>query len=661
MSIVLTLTATTLTPINPTPGATIPSYIDAAITNSVNRIGELKRVKLSFTSSAVITAYKFYINPGLFVNKSAPAPTQPGTRYYYIQPTGTGTFYPSYNALGATFPNIDKLYNIYMIVSSTTAFDIYIEYYQAYDYEGFLEPNIGDNHSHLLKDKKSSTAELTVTGTSIYSSTTIDLRNLLYVENTSVPSDNASYDYNFGYGYKAGFYEKGDTNASPYFTAPTMVLTRPSGTVTSLSTVVDTNVSFVITTPSLAVSYFVATIIRTDTTDNTVDFATNYELEQVCVDSSSTPTSKLKSFTGSTNLGGSYACAFVVDKTGLTLGAKYRLIVHAYHNNYPTAYKCDVYISDEFIADADVPYTGNGFDVTTRLRDLYHGYAGNQLTCSIEERIRSQVTLDYLDDYGVNMYFRDIFNRLGKTITDVTRYLPSITFTIYDTASTPGQRHVVDQRTMYKAAPGLYIGRNGFTITLNTGSIVLEADWRNRYESGQLNDMTYDTTTGAAIGKLSNQYWGGRSFFIEWSLNYYYDDYVTPFSDEIVIQQQMTVRDYSSCVNIYAQNPPDEDKEFWCPEDTMCLRSEFNPACSGGAPMALYHLVTTLEPNPGSILTIKENEVFTPLILPQQTNPLILSQEDAYSSTLASNAKFCIDVANLLLTDYKVTAFAKHD
>jgi hypothetical protein len=78
-------------------------------------------------------------------------------------------------------------------------------------------------------------------------------------------------------------------------------------------------------------------------------------------------------------------------------------------------------------------------------------------------------------------------------------------------------------------------------------------------------------------------------------------------------------------------------------------------------PPVQYHLVTTIEPDPGSITTIKENEVFSPVILPQQTTPLIYNQEDRYNATLANNAKFCVDVASLTLTDYKITAFAKHD
>ena len=659
MSIVLTLTQTQLTAINPINGAFVAQYNDAAITNSKNRIGELKRVKYSFTSTANIFVYKFYINPGLFMNKSAPPVAMPGLRYYYVQPTGVGLHNASYNALGATFPNIDKLYNVYLVASSATAFDIYIEYYQSYDHEGFLEPNIGDNQSHLLKDKKSSTSILNVSGSSIYNDTNIDLRMLLYAEHLTVSTDNASYDYNSGYGYKAGFYQKGNTNVSPYFTNPGMFLQRSSGLVTSLSSVEDTIVSFGISSPSFPVQYMVATIIRTDKTDNTVDFATNYELQQVLVDPITPATSKLKSFVSVVPLFGGYWCQFKVDKTGLILGAKYRIIMHSYYNNFPTNYEVDAFMSDEFEVNADVPYTGNGFDISARLRDLFHGYAGNQLTCSIEERIRSEITLDYMDDYGINMYFRDIYNRLGKTINDVSRYLASITFTIYDTASTPGQRHVVDQRTMYKAGPGMYIGRNGFSVTFNTGNIALQADWRNRYEAGQLNNMTYDVVTGVAMGQLSNQYWGGRSFFIEWSLNYYYDDYITPFTDEVIIQQQMTVKDYSSCVQIHAQNPPDEDKAFWCPEDIMCLRSEFT--CGGGVPPVQYHLVTTIEPDPGSITTIKENEVFSPVILPQQTTPLIYNQEDRYNATLANNAKFCVDVASLTLTDYKITAFAKHD
>lgn len=661
MPIVLTLTNTELTPVNPVPaGAAFVQYTTSAITNSKNRIGELKRIRLSFTSSVSVIGYKFFLNPGLFVNKSAPVSTVGmGTRFYYFQPIGLGLTTGSYNALGATFPNIDKLYSVYMIVLSTTTFDIYIEYYQSYDYEGFLEPNIGDNQSHFLKDKKSSTSQLTVSGSSIYNDTNVDFRNYLYVENVSVPTDNAQYDLNSMYGYKAGFYEKGNTNTAPYFNTPVLQLLRSSVAVTSLSSVQDTNVTFSISTPSLAVSYFVATIIRTDKTDNSVDFATNYELEQVCIDAASTPTSKIIPVLGSTLFLGKYICFFTIDKTTLVVGAKYRIIMHSYHNDFPTNYEVDAYISDELEVVADVPYAGDGFDVTARLRDVFHQYVNNNLLSTIEERLRSQIVLDFQDDYGVNTYFRDIYNRLGLTITDVSRYLTSITFTIYDVASTPGQKHVVDQRTAYRSAPSTYTIRGGgITVTFNAGDITIYADWRNRYEAGVLNDMTYNTTTGAAMGKLSNQYWGGRTFVVEWDLNFYYDDYVTPFTDHIVIKQQIEVRDYVSCLQIHAQNAPDENLEFWCPEDTMCLRAEFL-CLGGGVSTAGYQLMTTIEPDPGSITTIQENESFVPLILPQQTTPLILSQENFFDTTLLNNAKFCVDVAALSLVNYKISAIAK--
>lgn len=660
MPIVLTLTGTRVSAVPPIAGWTLAEYTDGNISNSKNRIGEYKRVKLSFTSSANIFNYKFYLDPGLFVNKSSPITISgAGTRYYYMQPVVLGLTTASYNALGATFPNIDKVINVFMIATTTTAFDIYIDFYQAYDYEGFLEPNVGDNPSHLLKDKKSSTSLLTVSGSSVYNDTNVDLRNYLYVEHVSIPTDNATYDINSMYGYKAGFYNQGTHGAAAYWLNP--VFTFSTGT-NVISGVADTFVGFRVTPPGgLSVDFFVATIIRTDTTDNSVDFATNYELEQVWVDPTSTPTSKLKNFVASyVGTGPTFNCNFDIDYTGLVLGATYRLIIHAYNNNFPTSYEIDAFISDELTVTADMPYTGNGFDVTARLRDLKHSYTGNYLTCCIEERIRSTIVLDYMDDYGINMYFRDIFNRLGLTITDVSRYLSQVSFTIYDISSTPGQKHVVDSRTVYKTSPFVYASRGGgITVTFNAGDITLEADWRNRYESGTLNVETYDTVTGAALGPLSNQYWGGRSFVIEWGLTYYYDDYITPFTDEIVIQQQIIVRDYSSCVQIYAQNSPDENNEFWCPEDTMCLRSEFDLACSGGEPAANYELITTIEPDPGSITTIQEHEAFVPLILPQQTSALITSQEVTYSTTLLNNAKFCVDVANLLLTDYKITAIAK--
>ena len=274
---------------------------------------------------------------------------------------------------------------------------------------------------------------------------------------------------------------------------------------------------------------------------------------------------------------------------------------------------------------------------------------------TIEERLRSQIVLDYIDDYGIGMYARDIYNRLGLTIAnDITRYLAKVEFTIYET--TGGYKHVVDNRVSYPISPGNFL-QIGMSLTFGTGTATFYVDWRNRYENIP-NIQSYNTTTGVAVGPISTQYWGGRTFTVEWKFSFYYDDYITPFSDDVVITQQIEVRDYVSCLSIYAQNPPDENNEFWCPDDTMCLRAEFL-CLGGGVPTTGYELMTTIEPSPGSITTIQENESFVPLILAQQTTPLILSQEDFFDTTLLNNAKFCVDVANLSLTDYKISAIAK--
>lgn len=665
MAINLTLTATKVSNQNPLIGALV-EYTDSNIANGDNRIGEKKAVRFSFTASKDISNFRLFVNPALFLNTAnINTITGAGTRYYSFQfpagIVGAGAGFATYTALGATFPNIDKLESVLISWTNNTTFSVIITYYQAYDFEGFLEPNIGDNHARLLKDRKSNPLELSAgLGSSVYSDTAVDLRAYFYMENAFVPSDNGYLDCNNAYGYKAGFYSEGTHGVAKYFTNPTFLLSRTSGTVTTLSSVENTVVSLRVTAPgALAVDYFVCTIIRTDKFDNTTDMVSNYDLQQALIDVVGTPTTKLVNFAGSTFLGsGVYACSLEVDKTTLNVGEKYRLIMHPYHNQWPTSYEVDAFISDEFEVNADVPYTGNGFDVTARLRDTLHGYPGNLLTCCIEERMRSQITLDYIDDYGIGMYARDIYNRLGLTIAnDITRYLAKVEFSIYDTVSTPGYKHLVDNRVSYPVSPGNFL-QVGMSLTFGTGTATFYADWRNRYESGVANIQTYNTTTGVSIGPTSNQYWGGRQFTVEWKLSFYYDDYITPFSDEVIIHQTIIVKDYVSCLQIHAQNAPDENKEFWCPEDTMCLRSEF--LCLGGAPTLNYELITTIEPNPGSITTIQETEVFLPVLLPQQTSALILSQEDYYDNTLLNNAKFCVDVANLSFIDYKITALAKH-
>lgn len=664
MAITLTLNTHRITASPPV--ATLWNAVQHAgnnIAQHKSRIGELKRAELEFTASKSVYGFKLYLNPAIFIDTGigvVPSFGLQGTRFYFANITGAGSYTMSYNAMGAPFPNIDKLYSVLLTVTSPTTFIVFIYFYQACDNEGYLEPTIGDNHSRLLKDKKSSTSELTVSGQSVYTNSAVDLRYYVYMENASVPSDLGYHDLNPMNGFGAGFYAEGKHGAASYFSDPTFNLTRSSNVVTSLSAVQDTTVGFNVKTSGLSITHAFATIIRSDKFDNTVDPITNYDLQQVQIDPAATASSKLKNFVApiAGSPPGYWTMSFDVDKTALNIGEKYRLIVHVYHNNFPADYEVDAFISDEFVVDADVPYTGDGFSITGRIGDCLRLYAGNYLTCVIEERMRSQIFFDTVDDYGIETWKRDIYNRLGLTVTnDIRRYLTRVKFTIYESAT---YKNILLEYQAYKTGPTSYTAKSGILFDFtNPNQIKFEAQWRNLWDAVGPNIQSYDLTTGVAVGPQTNQYWGGKSLFCEWEFEFYYDDYTTPFTDKVVTSQIIVVNDYSPCVQIGAQNPPDDSNEFWCPEDNMCLKARLAPSCLGGVPASNYYLITNIDFNPGSDLTIEETEMFATQMT-QLQSPKILSQETAFSDTETNYAKFCVDVTQLTIgSDYKISAIAK--
>ena len=167
MAYTLTLTETKLETLTETTGST-PTWIDAAIANSVNRIGEFKRMSLKITSSQVINNTKFYINPGLFL-PAAFINTIVGTGSTYWTCTTAAAITPFASITCAyTSPSVlnnlpGKIQGVRIITNSTTEFVVQIEWIETYDVGSYTDPASDDNHSRLLKDIRTNPLELDTT------------------------------------------------------------------------------------------------------------------------------------------------------------------------------------------------------------------------------------------------------------------------------------------------------------------------------------------------------------------------------------------------------------------------------------------------------------------------------------------------------------------
>lgn len=645
------------------------SWTDANIANSVNRIGEFKVYTVTINSDISIASTSFYVQPALFAQKTKPNLTTGVPPYFYsCQSVGTitpgATIVSTYNGGALPTAEVGKIQYVWIKTVSSTQFQVIIAWYMGVDKEGYLDPNLYTNHDYFLKNKRTNPNELDTTGNSVYDSTSIDIRAYIYLQNTVAPGIYGSIDINQQRGFKGGFYNKGTHGAAPYFSAAAWVAKINSVAGNSFSTILNTDVEFSCVCPSGLNTTVVMHLIHVNSYDDTVQFQTNYGMDTKFIDSGESNSTKIiGAFTGPVLVGGStYKWTFKIDKNNIVSGEIYRMIAIVRYNNFPTNYEVTSFISDEYLVNADVPYNGGGISISGILGDVKSNYTGNQLTACIEERMRSRIVFDFAADSWKD----NVFNRLGiTTVNDPRRYLTFIEFTIkeeYNVSSYPGIfREIYDYRFATKTGATSYTAKTGIDIT-ETGATQLTfiAEWRNRWESAQPNIESWVNGVQQLV-PLGNQDWGGKTdMLVEWKFHFYYDDYVTPFTDIISFTQKLTVRDYvdDTVLKIVAQNPPFDTKEFWCNGEEMCLQGEIvdtgviNPA-------DVYRLITNVDGNPGGLSTLLEEEAWVPPILGQSTNNIVYAQDQDFDA-VGGVAEFCLDESNLVVgQEYKVTVLAK--
>lgn len=560
-------------------------------------------------------------------------------------------------------PNLNNNCEVSLVVLTSTTFKIVAEFWLIYDETTMQNIAYQDNHSKLLKAMKTSTSELTI-GTianffnSVQSQWTLNLLiekpNQIHAPSTYLYTDYAAPVQAMQ--LSGGFYNRGAVDSAPYFENPVFELTRSATAVTNLSATVNTDVLFKIDSATLPTKVL-AWIIRTDKFDNNVTMFDNYEAN-FCDILTGDPSIGVDKIIGpvidiALDSGTTYKCGFSLDASKLTNLGKYRLIAIVYDT---TTRKTNSFISDEYSVDSEPCFDGEGFDAIASLDDYNQQFLGNDLQCVIEERMRSKLKLYY----PFNKWKNDIFNRLGLTVgNDIRRYLTNVIVTIYDTTVDPTFgiiQNVYDYKSSLKYGVNSYTAQSGLTLNFGNTWAEFVYEWRNRFE-----------TNIPCIGTLvngvpvtppqSDQYWGGKTLTIAWKLYFTYDDYFSPFTDEVVFFQQIRVKDYSNIsIKHYgdgARSKFDEVVDF-CQGESPCFASQINSALSD------RKLIVNIVPDGASVNVLNEAEAWVGNQLTQSTTPSITNEDEDYViAGLVTNADFCIDTSKLSVNSYQVSAIAK--
>lgn len=669
LNIPITLTGTDV--ISVLPDGT--EYLTNTFNNQQNAIGEKKRVKWKFSTSYNMEEVNIWCQFGTFVQGvlNSLSPKSP-IDHAFTFPIGLAAgLYPMAMILpsGANV-NLQNNLQAYIEIVDSTHFNIIADFYQIYDETTYQNQVFQDNHNKLLRDLKTSLNDLVLTGAkSCYNSNVsnmcftarLEKYNQIHLPDPNPYTDNSN-PFSGGT-WQAGFYNLNPNGNAPYFNTPQFLLTRSSFPVSNFSPTAKTNVEFRVTCPT-APTKILMWIIRTDKFDNNVDMVTNYEANFEDIDSSnanigsgsnkfSTPVINLNSLGG-----GVYSVGVAIDGTKLFFGGKYRLIAIVYDNATGNGF-VNSFISEEYKVDKLPVYEGNGFNARGAIDDYHRQFRGNDLECCIEERIRAKVKLYF----PFNKWKNDILNRLGLvTSNDIRRYMTSVNVEIFeeytDTMFGLGDvKNIFESYTSNKIGATSYSAQNGLTLNFGNTWFEMLLEFRNRFEANTPNLQTLINGVNT-IPVMTNQYWGGRTLKIRWTLTFFYDNYSTPFTEEIVFNQQIRVKDYGEmAVRGYDPELNDFDiNDYICDDETLCFLGVLqNPSLPD------RKLITNIYPKGSGVASIEEAEVWVGNELPQLTTNKITDQDEDYSLIASETAaKFCIDGTKLLVNSYYViSALAK--
>lgn len=624
--------------------------------------GELAE-QMSLSNAKLYVSFALFLPSGLAVDFANGIPntgfsiTLPST---YYEMDDNPVEMPFYSLVGGT-PKSAKNYKCYFTWITDSSFAVELEYYNTFDEDGYMNGAGKSNQWRFFSEyiDQNNTNEVSE---SVYG-VEKELRMISHLVREDLTDDGFKYTETQEHRLYSGTISRIDSVGQ--------FLDIDEEEIASLSSVSETPLIVRIYTTENTIDKFYAKLVKIKE-DSSLDFIENYELMETFIDAGAAPTESENAFIAPCDLSrddaeGFYQLEFSVNPDFIEDGVMYRIIIVAYDqggdaysgalNRTTTsppipgssiATYCNSPCSS--LASYDYPTT---LLFTPSLFDIDKEYTGNFLTCCIEERMRSQLIVDYSDNrWKNNIDCRKTGSVGGDTANtnDIRKHLQSIEFEIYQESFSTyfggTIKHVHDQQSIGKIGMNNYSASSTnlvFTFDPVNETLTLTYDWRNRNESNIPNIITF--FNGLQALNIDNQYWGGKSFFIKWRLNFYYYDFAKPFTESLDIIQKMVVKDYSTDVVI----TNGFDLDFVCPEETIC----FDAAIIKTNP-ELYRLINTFQLTPGSI---SEEENWTPGELAQQANAYIYGQDVDYTS---GNAVFCLNPSTLNINQsYTYSAMAK--
>lgn len=645
---------------------TVEQTGEAVLTGALNCMSERKRLYMEFEVDFVYDGDQLLL-PGssIWVNFALFAPIgfaynepsgPPNTGFNFIipeaaMPVSEMFFY----ANGAIEPDTCKNYRCWFELLSETTFSIELEFYNTYDENGYLNSTAKNNEYRFLSEMWNE-QNFNEIAASVYQQSK-QIRITTYIKHATA-----------GEGETVPYSEKQETviyqgESKSYNAISTF---KPSidpedDDLAYLNSNKDTAVFATLACAADTLDDFYAKLIRIRN-DGTLDFVENYELSENKIEAGNLDASGIQGpFTVSWNGSDGYDLSFDVNKDYIEDGGKYRIIVMGYGGG-----DARLSVSGVMSGTGIIPYCEGNCEAyieevsvlffTAGLKDLTKDWNGNELTCSIEERLRTYLTVDYSDDrWKNNLACRGIAcGRTAINDNEIRRYLKTITCDIYseynDTNLGGTVLNLLDRQVMQRTGVNTYYSPN-IVFSFAADVLSLHYDFRVRNENNLdciqtlLNGVNY-------YPRQMTQYWavtpvsagGPADLFIKWRLTFEYHDCNPVWQDHVDIIQKLHVRDYQQ-VSING------DTQI-CTNSDNCFVANIpfaNPDT--------YRLINTIEKLPvhGGL---EESENFVPSQLAQQTSTKFVSQDALYD--LAGDADFCVDVAELEEGQtYSITAMAK--
>lgn len=640
-----------------------------------HRIGEHKRIFLEYSSDTDLTGFNVFINPALFLPIGyVNTISGKGSIYYacpYTPTSGVEYVCTFQSALANPQLNSARNIEVKLIPDGTNLFLIQIDFYMTADTKNYLQAGFY-NENRFLQDAFDNPQVLDIYNTNrpnfavpgnVYNAENISPRVYVYLEKTN-PFPPVTYAVEEKFlGFRAGWFYRDDYNQAPFFTNTHFEIERQGLPVSNFMPNGNNVTVYAVSSNAAApVTHFVVGIAEYFVNDQVVDFVQSGGIEWQLIEASNPGAGKITGpMTDPTVAGLNYYKAeFKIGN--LIINHGYRLIGIAYHKNPVTgAYYVNSFISPLILADGANPPTGDGFEARAVLGDYNREFTGNDLECVIEERMYSEIEMLF----PFNKWKNYLFDRFGIVAqNDIREYLDSVELQIYEEYPdpfTPSQiiRQYVDMKSAAKTGVNSLTFSTPAGMTFNFGNTWarFRYEWRNRFEIGTLN---VETTNAGNVQypPTSNQYWGGRTFKIDWILYFIYPQFVV--TDKVIFQQQIRVKDYGEMAVKHVVNDPDDpgfdDVQNICNDGETCFAGILqNPSLED------MKLIVNILPNGGTLNSMEEAEVWAGNQLPQLTTSKIINEEEdfhpLYSETAAT---FCIDGSKLNVDlPYYISAMAK--